>query len=70
MEKLKKYNQKLLAIIGTAIIGALGIALISGAAGLIVSAVDFNDTEDHGIQIQNNPTAQGKTDSTDRKSVV
>jgi hypothetical protein len=63
MEKLKKYNQKLLAIIGTTIIGGLLIALISGIGGLIVSAIDFDDSEDPGIQIQNSPVSQEQTDS-------
>ena len=63
MEKLTKYNQKLLAIIGTTIVGGAALVLIIGVGGLIISAIDFGGGADNGIQIRNNPT--GQTDSTE-----
>jgi len=63
MEKLTKYNQKLLAIIGTIIVGGAALALIIGIGGLIISAIDFGGGADNGIQIRNNPANQ--TDSTE-----
>lgn len=63
MEKLTKYNQKLLAIIGTTIVGGAALALILGIGGLIISAIDFGGGTDNAIQIRNNPT--GQADSTE-----
>jgi hypothetical protein len=62
MEKLTKYNQKLLAIIGTTIVGCAILALIIGIGGLIISSIDFGSA-DNGIKITNNATTQ--TDSTE-----
>ncbi|MGK0379765.1 MAG: hypothetical protein ACJA1Z_003593 [Patiriisocius sp.] len=56
MDKLTRYNQKLLAIIGTTVIVAAGLALIIGLGGLIISLIDFSNSDDNGIRIQN-PTA-------------
>lgn len=53
MDKLTRYNQKLLAIIGTTIIVAAGLALIIGLGGLVISLIDFSDSDDNGIRIQN-----------------
>ena len=62
MEKLTKYNQKLLAIIGTTIVGGAVLAIVIGIGGLIISAIDFGGGTDNGIQIRNNRANQ--TDST------
>lgn len=56
MDKLTRYNQKLLAIIGTTVIVAAGLAIIIGLGGLIISLIDFTDSDNNGIRIQN-PTA-------------
>ena len=53
MDKLTRYNQKLLAIIGTTIIVAAGLGLLIGLGGLIISLIDFSDSNDNGIKIQN-----------------
>ncbi|MCZ4410766.1 hypothetical protein O3Q51_18260 [Cryomorphaceae bacterium 1068] len=53
MDKLTRYNQKLLAIIGTTIIIAAGLALIIGIGGAIISLMDFSHSDDNGIRIQN-----------------
>lgn len=56
MNKLTRYNQKLLAIIGTTIIVAAGLTLLIGLGGLLFSLTDFSDTDDNGIRIQNPTT--------------
>jgi len=63
MDKLKRYNQKLLAIIGTTIIVLAAVLLIIGLFALIVSIIDSNRDGDTGIQIRNNPI-QNDSDST------
>jgi hypothetical protein len=64
MDKLSKYNQKLLAIIGKTIVGGAALALIIGIGALIVTAIDFaGGGTDNGIQIRNNSIE--KTDSTE-----
>ncbi len=62
MDKLTRYNQKLLAIIGTAIIVAAGLALIIGLGGLLISLIGFSGSGDNGIRIQN--PAETSNDST------
>ena len=62
MDKLTRYNQKLLAIIGTTVIVAAGLALIIGLGGLVISLIDFSDSNDNGIRVQN--TAEETRDST------
>lgn len=61
MDKLTRYNQKLLAIVGTAIIVTAGVLLIIGLGGLIISLINTNSDNDTGIQIKNDSDAQ--TDS-------
>ncbi len=64
MEKLTKYNQKLLAIIGTFVVGGAILALIIGIAGLVIAALDLTGGRgNNGLQLRNNPTEQ--TDSTE-----
>ena len=53
MDKLTRYNQKLLAIIGTIIIVAAGLGLLIGLGVFIISLIDFSDSNDNGIKIQN-----------------
>ena len=55
MDKLSRYNQKVLAIIGTTVIVAAGLGLLIGLGGLIISLFDFSDTGDNGIRLQNQP---------------
>jgi len=63
MDKLKRYNQKLLAIIGTTIVIIAGILLIVGLIALIIDISDLGHNNDTGIQVRNNPT-QNNNDST------
>ena len=53
MDKLNRYNQKLLAIIGTAIIAAAGLALLIAIGGLIISLIDFSSPRENGLRTQN-----------------
>lgn len=53
MDKLNRYNQKLLAIIGTGIIAAAGFALLIAIGGLIISLFDSSNSIDNGLRIQN-----------------
>jgi len=53
MDKLNRYNQKLLAIIGTAAIAAAGLALLIAIGGLIVSLIDFSSPRENGLRTQN-----------------
>lgn len=52
MDKLTRYNQKLLAIIGTTIIAAAAIALVASIFGVIISFMDFSSSDDNGIRVQ------------------
>lgn len=61
MDKLTRYNQKLLAIIGTAIIVTVAVLSIVGLGGLIISLINTGSNHDTGIQIKNDSDAQ--TDS-------
>jgi hypothetical protein len=61
MDKLTRYNQKLLAIMGTAILVTAAVLLIAGLGGLIISLINTDSDNDSGIQIKNNSDAQ--TDS-------
>jgi hypothetical protein len=63
MDKLTRYNQKLLAIIGTSIIVTAVVLLLIGLGGLIISLIDFNDSDDHGLRVQNQKMNQN--DSTE-----
>lgn len=56
MDKLKKYNQKLLAILGTILIAIAGLALIIGVGSFIISLIDFSDPNDSGVRIQETNT--------------
>lgn len=58
MDKLTRYNQKLLAVIGTAIIVTAGVLLIIGLGGLIISLIHTNSDNDTGIQIKKDPNAK------------
>jgi len=58
MDKLTRYNQKLQAVIGTAIIVTAGVLLIIGLGGLIISLINTNSDNDTGIQIKNDSDAQ------------
>ena len=61
MDKLTRYNQVLLAIMGTAIIITAGVLLIVGLGGLIVTLINSGSEKDTGIQIRNDQNTQ--TDS-------
>ncbi len=66
MDKLAKYNQKLLAIIGTTIIAIAVVLLVGGIIGAISLFVDFSNDDDNdpfGIQV-NDVTAE-KVDDVD-----
>jgi len=53
MDKLTRYNQKLLATIGTTAIVAISLAIIVGLGGFIFSLIDSSDFDDNGLRIQN-----------------
>lgn len=63
MDKLTRYNQKLLAIIGTTVIAVAGLTLLIGLGALLYSIVDFSDPEDNGIRVRN--VAATSPDSTE-----
>lgn len=63
MDKLTRYNQKLLAIIGTAVIIAAGLGLLIGLGGVLFSLIDSSSSSDKGIQVQNPATTT--SDSTE-----
>lgn len=63
MNNLNRYNQKLLAIIGTIIIGAAGVLLIIGIGGFIISLTDFSTIEEDGIRVTNQ--SSGSNDSSE-----
>lgn len=56
MKDLQKYNQRLLAIIGTTILAALGLSIVIGLIAFIASLIDFDNTphRDAGIVIDQN----------------
>jgi hypothetical protein len=56
MDKLTRYNQKLLAIIGTMLLIATAGALLIGIGAFIVSIIEFNDTE-VGIKVNDHTLA-------------
>lgn len=56
MDKLTRYNQKLLAIIGTMLLIATAGALLIGIGAFIVSVIDFSDT-DVGIKVNDHTIA-------------
>ena len=56
-DKLTRYNQKLLAIIGTSIIITAGALLIIGLGGLIIAFFSADSQNDPGIQIRNEADA-------------
>tara|TARA_R110002049_G_scaffold154302_1_gene318765 strand:+ start:3237 stop:4049 length:813 start_codon:yes stop_codon:yes gene_type:complete len=61
MDKLTRYNQKLLATIGTILLVGFGIALIASAIGLIISLLDFSNSDNNGLKIQNQVTTVNDT---------
>jgi hypothetical protein len=61
MDRLTRYNQKLLAIIGTTVIVLAGLALLVALGGFIVSLIDFSDPEGNGIRIQNTVASANDT---------
>ncbi|MEN7548824.1 hypothetical protein AAG747_12960 [Rapidithrix thailandica] len=52
MDKLSRYNQKLLAVIGTALLAAAAISLITGLGAFVISLMDTNGSQDNGLRIQ------------------
>jgi hypothetical protein len=73
MDKLAKYNQKLLAIIGTTIIALAAILLVVGLIGAISLFTNFsNDDDPFGIQV-NDVTVEdveGEDVSPESKQVI
>ena len=66
MDKLAKYNQKLLAIIGTTIIAIAVVLLIGGIVGVISLFVGFsNDDDNDPFGIQVNDVAAEKVEDVD-----
>jgi hypothetical protein len=62
MDKLTRYNQKLLAIIGTIVLAAGAIAIVISMGLFIVSLIDFSDSSNNnGLRAQNQQTTN--TDS-------
>lgn len=53
MDKLSRYNQKLLAIIGTIILVVGGLALVIGLGGIVISMIDFSDSDNAGVKVEN-----------------
>ena len=51
MDKLQKYNQRLLAIIGTIVIVMIAVLLLIGVFVLIFEIIDANTDVDRGVQI-------------------
>lgn len=54
MEKLKKYNQKLLAILGTLAVVAAGIGVISALVGGVIVISDYlsrGGAQDYGVRV-------------------
>jgi hypothetical protein len=70
MDKLTRYNQKLLAIIGTTIIVGAALAIIFSLLMFIVSIIDFNDSDDNGLQIHNQQTVDGDSSVFKRTQAV
>ena len=56
MDKLKRYNQKLLAIIGTTILVIAGISIIFGLGAFVVSLLDFSNADNHGLKVPTETT--------------
>lgn len=61
MDKLKSYNQKLIAIIGTTIVGLAIIFLILGLIALITNFTGLGNENNSGIQVRNNPAERDST---------
>ena len=57
MDKLTRYNQKLLAILGTAVIATAAVLLIVGLGALIISLINSGSDNDTGIQIKSDSDA-------------
>lgn len=55
MDKLTRYNQKLLAVIGTTVLVITGLAVLIGIGGFIISLIASNDTNNTGVIVQDNP---------------
>lgn len=61
MDKLTRYNQKLLAIIGTLVLIAIVIGFVAGTGGVIFSLIDSSDDQAHGLQVKQNAAAGDTT---------
>lgn len=67
-DKLTRYNQKLLAIIGTAVLAIATISLLIGVGVALFSGLSKPDHRPTGIQVQENPVPTNDTSQTVKRT--